>query len=116
MKIRFTEHAVDRFVSRHMPNASQEEARKELARLAAVASVLKEKTPDGDSLAIADDVVFVLKHDGSDGIDCATVLFDPRAGPTNPLAEEIARFGSLPNEPVAAPIPRRRRSRRANRW
>jgi hypothetical protein len=116
MRIRFTEHAVDRFMLRYMPHTSRREACEELNRLAQVASPLKEKTRNGDSMAMAEHVVFVLKYDRSGGADCVTVLFDKRAKQTNPLAREIAQFGSLPNEPVPAPAPRRQRSRRASRW
>lgn len=117
MKIRFTEHAVDRFVERRAPEASKEEAMAEMARLAEQASVLKERTASGDLQLLADGIVFVLKLDRADGLaDCATILFDCRAGATNPLAEEIAQFGRMPIGPAGRPAPRRRRSRRASRW
>lgn len=117
MKIRFTEHAVERFIERRMPHATQRQAREELERLAASAIPLKERTQAGDDQALADGIIFVLKRDRVDGFaDCATVLFDCRAAGTNPLAEEIEAFGVMPLEAIAPPIHRRRRSRRANRF
>jgi hypothetical protein len=65
---------------------------------------------------LADGVLFVLKHDQNGRADCATVLFDLRSQGTNRLAEEIEQHGSQPLEPVDAPLRRRRRSRRSNRW
>lgn len=116
MKVVFTEHAVDRFIERRMPGASREKAVEEMKFLFSIGVPLKEKTTAGDTQMLADGVVFVLKHDGRNGTDCATVLFDQRAEDTNPLAREIAEYGREPLEPVAAPIPRRRRSRRTSRW
>lgn len=116
MRIRFTEHAVDRFIERRMPEASKQQALEEMQRLAATGTPIREKTVFGDHQLVADGVVFVLKHDRDDGLtDCPTVMFDVRMD-TNPLAEEIAEFGVSPNEPIGAPIPRRRRSRRSNKW
>lgn len=116
MKIRFTEHAVDRFIERRMPQATHSQAVCRMNELIQSGSFLKEKTLVGDSQILADGVVFVLKHDRGDGVtDCATVLFDLRAC-TNPLAQEIEQFGRVPIELVAAPIPKRRRSRRSSRW
>jgi hypothetical protein len=117
MKIRFTEHAVDRFIERRMPGASRMQALQELERLAAEAIPLRERTAAGDDQALVDGIVLVLKRDRAGGrADCATVLFDCRAGDTNPLAAEIEHFGVMPLEAAAAPIPRKRRSRRANRF
>jgi hypothetical protein len=116
MRIRFTEHAVDRFIERRMPHASKEQALVEMERLAREGAPTREKTANGDHQLIADGVVFVLKHDRADGIaDCPTVMFDARTD-TNPLAEEIAEFGVAPNCAVEAPTPRRRRSRRGSRF
>jgi len=117
MKIRFTEHALDRFIERRMPSASKQRALEEMHQLAETGTLLKERTVAGDCQLLADDVVFVLKHDRDDGLaDCSTVLFDLRTTATNPLAEEIEEFGVAPNVAVCAPIPRRRRSRRSNRF
>jgi hypothetical protein len=117
MKVRFTEHAVDRFVERRMPGASRQQASKEMERLASEAALLKERTSKGDEQLLADGVLFVIKRDRDDGLcDCSTILFDQRAEESNPLAEEIAYFGVLPAEALGAPILRRRRSRRASRW
>jgi len=116
MRIRFTEHAVDRFIERRMPQASKQEALDEMQRLVESGSPIRERTVSGDNQLASDGVIFVLKHDRDDGLaDCPTVLFDQRDD-TNPLAEEIELFGVAPNVPIGAPIPRRRRSRRANRF
>lgn len=116
MRIRFTEHAIDRFIERRMPQASKDQAVAEMERLVSEGMPTKEKTVFGDHRLISDGVVFVLKHDRDDGItDCPTVMFDTRAD-TNPLAEEIAQFGVAPNVAVDAPVLRRRRSRRCNRF
>lgn len=116
MNVNFTEHAIDRFIERRMPGASRNEALEAMKQLLCTSTLLKEKTSLGDSQMLADGILFVLKHDGRSGSDCATVLFDQRAIDTNLLAREIAEYEREPLEPVAAPLPRRRRSRRANRW
>jgi hypothetical protein len=67
MKIRFTEHAIDRFIERRAPGATKQEALDEMRRLAEVGTIVKEKTSFGDSQLMSDGVVFVLKHDRSDG-------------------------------------------------
>ena len=114
MKIRFTEHALDRFIERRMPSASKQEALDEMQRLVETGTAIKEKTVAGDHQLVSEGVVVVLKHDRDDGVaDCPTVLFDTRED-TNPLAREIEEFGVAPNVAICAPIPRRRRSRRSN--
>ena len=116
MKIRFTEHAVERFVERRLPSASRREALREMIRLAELGTLIKEKTIAGDSQLLAEDTIFVLKHDRRGMMDCTTVLFDLRAADTNALAEEVALFGVAPMEALCAPTQRRRHSRRASRW
>ena len=118
MKIRFTEHAIDRFMERRMPGASRKEALAEMERLAARAAPLKERTKEGDAQLLADGVLLVVKRDCGAGTaqDCCTVLFDNRAEATNPLAEEIERWGVAADEALPAPAHRRKRSRRASRW
>lgn len=117
MKIRFTEHAVDRFIQRRMPQASKQEALEEMQRLVESGTLLRERSVVGDCQLLAEGAIFILKHDRDDGLaDCSTVLFDLRTADTNPLAREIAEFGVAPLVAAGAPIPRRRRSRRANRF
>ncbi len=116
MRVSFTEHAIDRFIERRMPNSSREAALREMMKLFEIGTPLKEKTSSGDSQMLADGVLFVLKHDRDGRADCATVLFDLRSASTNQLAEEIERHGAQPLEPVGAPLRRRRRSRRSNKW
>ena len=116
MAVNFTEHAIDRFTERRMPGASRKDALKKMRKLLDSSAPLKEKTQFGDTQMLADGIVFVLKHDGDNGSDCATVLFDQRADDTNPLAREMREHEREPLMVAPAPSHRRRRSRRASRW
>lgn len=115
MKIRFTEHAIQRFIERVRPDLGYGEALDEMNELATEGRFLREKTEMGDAQLLCSGVVFVLKHDKYGQHDCATVLFDKEDG-TNELALEIARYESEPLTQVRAPLRRRRRSRKNSRW
>lgn len=117
MNIGFTAHAVERFIERVMPKATQKEA---IARMRAMAErglLLKERLPSGDEQLLSDGVIFALKRDGDSSASavCATVLFDCRSD-SNPLAQEIEIYGIEPNCPVVPPVHKKRRSRRSSRW
>ncbi len=115
MRINFTEHSVDRFIERSMPGATKQEALAEMQRLANDSAALKERTNVGDLQILVDGgIVFVLKYDRN-GQTCVTVLFDRRAQ-SNPLLDEMEEFGAIPNFSVIPPLPRRRCSRRSNRF
>lgn len=116
MAVNFTEHAIDRFVERRMPGASRKDALKKMRELFESSAPLKEKSQFGDTQMLSDGIIFVIKHDGNNGADCATVLFDQRADDTNPLAREMREHEREPLVVVPAPSHRRRRSRRASRW
>jgi hypothetical protein len=116
--VRFTEHAIERFIERVMPQASKVEAIEEMNKLVSSGSRLREKNLAGDHCLVVDGVVFVLKFDRNDGfVDCPTVLFDRRTD-SNPLAQEIETFGSVPNYVVEGPRYRKKskRSRKSQRW
>jgi hypothetical protein len=115
MKIRFTEHAIERFIERKLGAwATASEAVQEMNRLVNCGTMLRERTDYGDKQLLSDGVVFVLKHDNADSVDCATILFDDRAE-LNPLVAEIERYGVMPNYEMGAPLQKRRKSRRSNR-
>ncbi len=78
----FTDHAVDRFVSRHVPELTTSEARMVLAHAAQSAVRLREKTALGQEQWRIDEppATLVTKRDGG-MIVCVTVL-DAEPDPT----------------------------------
>lgn len=116
MKIRFTEHAVERFIERIARGSSRNLALRQMQRLINDGKLLKEKTQDGDNQLLSNGVIFVLKYDRDDGqADCTTILFDRRISDTNKLAQEIERYGVMPLEMVTPRYRRSKKSRRRSR-
>jgi hypothetical protein len=100
----FTEHAVDRFIERHAPDLSREEARRYLEQSVLKAVRLKEKTYNGETQwQIEDGIVLVTKVDNRE-IVCVTVLPEPRQ-PRGPSEEELELMQEYASRTLLDPVP-----------
>lgn len=76
----FTQHAIERFRERFVPQFSHGRAKHELIALVPLARPLREHTAHGEQRWLIDDgtsrIVLVVKRDhrGPDGLTCVTVL------------------------------------------
>lgn len=90
MRIEFTEHAILRFIERHAPQMSMEEARDYLSTAASGAVRLKAKTIRGQTQwhIPANQIVLVTKPDGQEHV-CVTILPHKENVPRTPTEEEL---------------------------
>lgn len=101
-RAKITDHAVQRFVERHAPHMSFEEARRHLYRASAHSNKLKEKTLRGQFQWEINDpyCVLVIKFDRGNPI-CVTVLPEKELSRVDMAEMEMEYFGTRPINPRA---------------
>lgn len=107
-RIGFTEHAIDRFVERHAPELSREEARNFLAEAAQSAVKLRQKTYSGQFQWQVEDsgIILVTKRDAGEDV-CVTVLPQPEQHGISEEEMELMREYALVQPSVPPPAPQR---------
>ena len=112
-RIGFTEHAIDRFIQRHAPELSREEAKAFLEDAALSAVKLRQKTFDGQFQWQVQEtgIVLVTKPDSGEHV-CVTVLPRPEAkGPSEEELELMREYAIT--QPPSPPEPKTKLFRKA---